>query len=318
MHPLAPVLCFALASPVLAAHTNLAYALQQLPFAGSACVRRDFRRATSLPFIRGLHHAPGRLLRLGLFPEQGAEDLSAEAQTFLQWRLGSGVETVVTLSHFGELRGMMATKSIRKGDALLKYPRSVTMDLASHNECPCADFVDADFWKSATWFVQLALWVLAEERKGAASQWAPYINLLPRDIAVPRDWTDEELDLLAYAPLVNDIKNQQKEFGVVFDQVLPHLADGTLSLRNLSWAMSIAVQPPWHPGIALLCDLLFMLTCLTRFCRLLAKSGLPEHAAARAAGRRRGSQLAGQQGLGSDAGPFQPPSSSAPALLLRP
>ena len=238
---LAPVLVCASHAP--SRHANLAYAPQLLHLLGGladSARRRSWRRAPTLRApTRGLTH--GRL-RLCLFPEQGDEDVSPHAQAFYQWRLDSGVESVVTLAHFGDLRGMMATEPICKGDALLSYPRSVTMDLASLDDCPCAEYVDADFWKNATWFVQLALWVLAEERKGAASEWAPYISMLPRDMAVPRDWSDAELSLLEYAPLVTDVKKQQKEFATVFDQVLPHLVAEPPSLHSMSWAMSIALS----------------------------------------------------------------------------
>jgi len=139
------------------------------------------------------------------------DEAAVRAQEFSMWLHGAGVDTNIELSNFGELRGTRATKPISKGEPILSYPRAVTMDMASLSGCPCAHFVDEAYWKGSPWYVQLALWLLSEEAKGLASEWSPYIALLPRTISVPLDWTDVQLEMLAYPSLINGIKKQRKE-----------------------------------------------------------------------------------------------------------
>jgi hypothetical protein len=161
-------------------------------------------------------------------PEQGTTDTSMLALEFHQWFKDNGADTSLTLSFFGEIRGMMATRAIAKGEELLSYPRNVAMDMASLKGCPCADLVDETYWKSCAWFVQLGLWLIAEESKGAASAWAPYIASLPRTLWRPLDWTDSQLNMLAYQPLVDSIKKQRCEFSEILKETSPYLLSDTL------------------------------------------------------------------------------------------
>lgn len=96
-------------------------------------------------------------LRARVGDDRGTEDMSASAQAFGQWYRDAGASTVLKLSHFGGtgMRGLMATRPIEAGDELLSYPRAVTMDMSRLTDCPCADFVDAQYWKSCLWFVQV-------------------------------------------------------------------------------------------------------------------------------------------------------------------
>jgi hypothetical protein len=149
----------------------------------------------------------------------GVEDMSASSQALSQWYRDAGAETILKQSHFGEMRGMMATTNIKVGEELLSYPRAVTMDMSSLTDCPCTNFVDGNYWKSCLWFVQLGLWLLSEESKGSDSAWAPYIASLPQSLSRPMDWTDGQLDMLQYQPIVKDIKQQRHEFRqIVFFQ----------------------------------------------------------------------------------------------------
>ena len=76
---------------------------------------------------------------------------------------------------------------------MLSYPRSATMDLASLSACPCPQLISAAYWQAAPWYQQLALWLVAEEAKGAESPWANYITLLPRTVATPLHWSPEQV-----------------------------------------------------------------------------------------------------------------------------
>lgn len=55
-------------------------------------------------------------------------------------------------------------------------------------------------------FVQMALQVVAEQRKGTASPYAPYIRELPADFTTPLMWTDAELAELQYPYILQEVR----------------------------------------------------------------------------------------------------------------
>ena len=175
-------------------------------------------------------------------PVHGIKDTSTSALEFHQWFKDNGADTSLTLSYFGEMRGMMATRAIAQGDELLSYPRAATMDMASLKGCPCADLVDETYWKQSPWFVQFGLWLLSEETKGPASAWAPYIASLPRTLSLALDWTDAQLSMLSYQPLVEAIKRQRCDFSAILAATAPRLLSNKLSIDRLEWAMRIALS----------------------------------------------------------------------------
>jgi hypothetical protein len=175
-------------------------------------------------------------------PVHGIKDTSKSALEFHQWFKDNGADTSLTLSYFGEMRGMMATRAIAQGDELLSYPRAATMDMASLKCCPCADLVDETYWKQSPWFVQFGLWLLSEETKGPDSAWAPYIASLPRTLSLALDWTDAQLSMLSYKPLVETIKRQRCDFSAILAATAPRLLSNKLSIDRLEWAMRIALS----------------------------------------------------------------------------
>ena len=178
--------------------------------------------------------------------EHGVEDMSVSAQALSQWYRDAGAETILKQSHFGEMRGMMATTNIKAGQELLSYPRAVTMDMSSLTDCPCTNFVDGNYWKSCLWFVQLGLWLLSEETKGSDSAWAPYIASLPQSLSRPMDWTDGQLEMLQYQPIVKDIKQQRREFRQIVTATRSKLVNNDQDIDRLEWAMHIALSRTFH------------------------------------------------------------------------
>ena len=129
----------------------------------------------------------------------GKMDKSKNALAFLAWIGDAGFDGRIVPAHFSEnLRGLMAVAPVLPGDSLLSYPRSATMDLATLHGCPCTQLVSAQFWEESPWYMQLALWLIAEEEKGDASQWASYISALPSTLDTPVCWTQAELGKLKF------------------------------------------------------------------------------------------------------------------------
>lgn len=120
----------------------------------------------------------------------------------MNWLTNEGFELdCMTPACFGDLRGMMATVPICKGDLLFAFPMDTTMDLARTPSCPCPQLIDAQFWETSdTWYVKMALWLVAEEAKGADSQFAEYIKYMPSTCSSPNSWSDEEVEILKTPP----------------------------------------------------------------------------------------------------------------------
>lgn len=47
----------------------------------------------------------------------------------------------LSLAKFGDLRGVMAKRTLKPGSTFLSYPRSAIMDLASQTSCPCPQLI---------------------------------------------------------------------------------------------------------------------------------------------------------------------------------
>lgn len=133
--------------------------------------------------------------------EKGLADSSDTTTAFSRWLETAGVQSWIALADFNGLRGAMTVCDISQGEAFLAFPRSTTMDLRTAEECPCSDLVDPSYWETAPWFLQLGLWLVAEEQKGSSSPWAAYIATLPREVDSVLDWTTEELGILFSLPL---------------------------------------------------------------------------------------------------------------------
>lgn len=83
-------------------------------------------------------------------------------------------------------------------------------------------------------FVQMALQILAEQGKGSASPYAPYIQELPADFTTPLTWTDAELAELQYPYVVQEVRVSSR---------------GSEFPPSASYSSSIArVEPCFAPG----------------------------------------------------------------------
>ena len=158
----------------------------------------------------------------------GRVDTSKGSAAFFNWLADAGYDGCIIPATFDDLRGMMAVSTVPSGKPLLSFPRSATMDLATVHSCPCEELVPAHFWEAQPWYMQLALWLISEEKKGAASQWAAYIKGLPDRVDAPVRWSPEQLELLAYPPLIEGVHAQKKEFAALCSAAKLHLDSDTL------------------------------------------------------------------------------------------
>jgi hypothetical protein len=151
---------------------------------------------------------------------QGLRDLDRDPNArvnnkFLEWLDANGVY-VKTSSSWGRAphplviasnteddgescgRGLLARESMAEGELLMTIPldlcltRQVSQEILGKGVVP--DYLDE--------YLAIALLLMTERLKGEASQWKPYIDILPtaKDVYPSFIWTDEELALLEGSP----------------------------------------------------------------------------------------------------------------------
>jgi hypothetical protein len=125
----------------------------------------------------------------------GFADPSKPGEDLMNWLKDQGFKLeCMTPACFGNLRGMMATATIHTGDLLFAFPMDATMDLGRNPSCPCPQLIDAEFWETSdTWYVKMALWLVAEEAKGSDSQFAEYIKYMPSTCSSPNSWSNTQV-----------------------------------------------------------------------------------------------------------------------------
>jgi hypothetical protein len=95
-------------------------------------------------------------------------------------------------------RGMLAKESIGEGELLLTVPlnlcltRTVAQEVLGKNVIP--DYMDE--------YIAIAVLLMTERVKGAASRWKPYLDVLPsiEDVNPAYVWPEQELEMLLGSP----------------------------------------------------------------------------------------------------------------------
>ncbi|CAN0176887.1 unnamed protein product, partial [Ectocarpus sp. 13 AM-2016] len=108
------------------------------------------------------------------------------------------------------LRGLVATQNIAKNDEMVVVPSESALVTTTDQLCPFPEWVSKDFWASSPWQVRLALLLLREKQKGAASELEPWISRLPESFGTPVSWSAAELSELQY-PHLEVVAREQRE-----------------------------------------------------------------------------------------------------------
>ena len=132
---------------------------------------------------------------------------------FLDWARAAGIDFPrLRPASFAGLRGLAAAAPIGADDVIASVPRGAALTLPPKQRCPCPEFVTPEFWDSVPWFAKLAVRLLAEKRKGAASPLARYLEQLPRAVDTPVTWPQARLAQLQYPHLIAQVGRQRDEW----------------------------------------------------------------------------------------------------------
>eukprot|EP00035_Acanthoeca_spectabilis_P038170 m.50743 g.50743 ORF g.50743 m.50743 type:complete len:492 (+) comp9025_c0_seq2:224-1699(+) len=158
-------------------------------------------------------------------PHRHAAVGSTDFDPFMDYLKAGGVDTSkVEIAKFGDAgNGLRATTALAKGDNFLQIPVELMMSTETAKTSSVAKFIAEDPLVCQMPNVTLALHVLAELGRGAASQWAPYIATLPATYTTPLYYTLEEFGLLrgstAWDPAVGLFRSIVRQFAYIYKQL---------------------------------------------------------------------------------------------------
>ncbi|XP_058109898.1 fructose-bisphosphate aldolase-lysine N-methyltransferase, chloroplastic isoform X4 [Magnolia sinica] len=149
--------------------------------------------------------------------------LNVDSVDFLSWlqqKAGIEISSALSVGNSVYGRSLFASKFIQAGDCILKVPYSV--QITPDNIIPkLASFLSDDIGGVA----RLAVVILAEQKKGQDSEWAPYINCLPRtgELHSTIFWTKDELEMVRQSHIYQETINHRAYIEKEFSKVKPAL-----------------------------------------------------------------------------------------------
>lgn len=136
-----------------------------------------------------------------------------------------------------DLRGMAATESIESDEPIIQVPASSVLQVTTGCECPLGDEVDAQCWGRLPWWAQLALLLVRESQRGQKSSLSPWIESLPKEFpSVLLTWSDADLAMLEYPPLVERTMAQRDELANAYAEIT-HGCRFPISEDEFRWAV---------------------------------------------------------------------------------
>lgn len=146
-----------------------------------------------------------------------------ECGDFLPWlerKAGREISSVLSIGKSSYGRSLFATKSVQPGDCLLKIPYNVQMHPDSL--IPEMSSLLPDEVRNVA---KLAVVILAEQRKGKHSEWAPYISRLPEVGEMDNliFWSKTELEMIRQSSVYQETVEKNDQINKDFLAVKPAL-----------------------------------------------------------------------------------------------
>ena len=163
----------------------------------------------------------------------------AAAVSLLRWAAVAKLETApgLALATFGGgLDGVAATAPVDGGALLVRLPRAAALVVReADGDGGAGDEADGG---AQPWWARLAVRLVAEARRGAASPLAAYIDALPREFDTLLHWTAAELDELQDPKFATAVERQRAGLARAHAAVVASGAVGgpPVSLEEFTWA----------------------------------------------------------------------------------
>lgn len=139
---------------------------------------------------------------------------TAETAALVAWLEDRGAFVHPSLELFGQRdsqeRGVFALQPIEEGELLLRLPRTAVI-------CVCED-TDETSWlpmevRSMSAVVRTSLYLMRERALGENSDWAPYLDLLPKSYDTLENWAQAELEFLRGTSVHDHLSGLRDESG---------------------------------------------------------------------------------------------------------
>ena len=140
-------------------------------------------------------------------------------QDLVRWCIENGFSgsgLAVRPSTSGKGRGLEATRLVEKDECVLTLPlRSGIVDEAKGHPERARRVIE-----KAPWGVRLACRLLQERKKGEASAYAAYLELIPENVETsPLHYADEEVSRICYPPMEKEIEEMRKAVKKWYDDL---------------------------------------------------------------------------------------------------
>ncbi|XP_072977733.1 fructose-bisphosphate aldolase-lysine N-methyltransferase, chloroplastic isoform X1 [Typha angustifolia] len=185
--------------------------------------------------------------------------LNNECGEFLPWlqqKAGSEISSVLFLGNSIFGKSLYASRSIQAGDCVLKVPYSaqITLDMLPLE-------ISQLLLHGIDNVSQLALVLMAEQKLGAESEWAPYINSLPHMDEMHNTifWSKDELCMIHQSPVYKETLEQKEHIEKEYSAIQPVLDQfpqmfGDTQLENFMHAYALVSSRAWRTskGVSLI------------------------------------------------------------------
>ncbi|XP_021722304.1 ribosomal lysine N-methyltransferase 4-like isoform X1 [Chenopodium quinoa] len=184
-----------------------------------------------------------------------------DCDDFLPWlekKAGVQISQVLSIgiSDFG--RSLFACKSIQAGDCLLKVPFIVQIspdDILPEIKPLVSNTVGT--------VAKLAVVILAEQKKGQSSEWAPYISCLPHNGELNSTifWSETELEMIRQSSVYQETINHEAQIRqdyLVIKPVFDHFPNAFEDVQFDSFKHAYGIARTSHKDLHLELDAIFV------------------------------------------------------------
>eukprot|EP00793_Prasinoderma_coloniale_P002865 PRCOL_00002347-RA len=148
-------------------------------------------------------------------------------------------------------RGTFAAARVRRGEPIVELPRSAVLHVVEGEPSAAPELCADAAWVRLPWQAQLALALVAERRKGAASRVAAYVDTLPRVSARAPRLPRRVLEAACYPPLAADVANEAEATAAWLRAARESGAPDacTLSRDEFEWALDCVFSRAFSGGL---------------------------------------------------------------------
>ncbi|DBA83878.1 TPA: hypothetical protein ACH3X1_006386 [Trebouxia sp. C0004] len=179
---------------------------------------------------------------------QAQECVEDRIDGLLKWSSSGGIYAPrLQAGHVDGMRGMIATKTIKKGGLMMSIPREMALIVQDGTASPFPWLLSDEDWSLAQQEVQLAALLLYHAKLGQESKWYPWIQALPTTFDTLPHWTAAELDELQLGTTTTELGfRSEVDARAEFSGSLYNHFKGTSFMSSLNvtqeeqdWALSI-------------------------------------------------------------------------------